>query len=243
MSDRVYFEDELLPLSALQHLVFCERQCALIHIEGLWRDNPLTLEGSRLHKRVDEDGPRRERRGNLVIARGLPLRSLILGLSGRADVVEFHRQSHPDPATESGSFASAVPLDGIGGHWAPFPVDYKRGKPKRDRCDEVQLCAQALCLQEMLGVQVPDGALFYGRTQRRQDVVFDEELRATTAEAACRLHELVSSGVTPRAMKMPKCKRCSLIDLCLPEAMGKGRSARTYLRQVTDDARREERTT
>src|SRR6266567_7026185 len=144
----MYDEEDLLPLSALQHLVFCERQCALIHIEGVWADNALTVEGSHLHDRVDEMGPRIESRGDLRIARGVALRSLRLGLSGRADVIEFHR------VTEGG-----VELAGVSGLWRPFPVEYKRGRPKRDRCDEVQVCAQARCLEEMLETAVPAGAL------------------------------------------------------------------------------------
>jgi len=231
-----YSEDQLLPLSALQHLMFCERQCALIHVEQLWKDNVLTLEGSHMHRKVDETGPRREKRGDLVISRGLPLRSLELGLSGRADVVEFHRAI--DPGAVEGplddGMCPAVRLNGITGWWRPFPVDYKRGKPKADRCDEVQLCAQALCLEEMLECRVPEGALFYGKNQRRQEVVFDDELRQLAIDASSRLHELIDSGQTPRAVKEPKCKNCSLVELCLPETMKQGRSAKAYLMRMID---------
>lgn len=222
-----FAEDDLVPLSALQHLVFCERQCALIYLEQVWRDNPLTLEGSHLHDRTHESGPRREVRGDLVICRGLPLRSLRLGVSGIADVVEFHRWA----TVERGAHeeASAVSLPGVPGVWAPFPVEYKRGKPKADRCDEVQLCAQALCLEEMLGIRVPEGALFYGATQHRHGVRFDDELRAATEQAAQRLHALVRQGVTPRVAREPKCKRCSLVEVCRPDATGPRRSARRYL--------------
>ncbi len=223
----MFTEDDLLPLSALQHLVFCERQCALIHVEGQWRDNPLTLEGSHLHRRVDEEAPRREVRGDLVILRGLALRSLRLGLVGRADVVELHRR---DP-----NASNSVPVQGLGGMWMPYPVDYKRGKPKADRCDEVQLCAQVLCLEEMLDVHVSEGALFYGSQQRRHIVLFDHELRRHTEGAARRLHELVDSGKTPRAEKTAKCKRCSLLYVCMPEAMRRGRSARRYLHATLAD--------
>ena len=232
----MYTEDQLLMLSALQHLMFCERQCALIHIEQLWKDNVLTLEGSHMHRKVDETGPRRERRGDLVISRGVPLRSLELGLSGRADVVEFHRVIDPGPV-EGGATndkGRGVRLRGIKGWWRPFPVDYKRGKPKADRCDEVQLCAQALCLEEMLGGAVPEGALFYGKNQRRQEIVFDDGLRELTINAARRLHELIDSGRTPRAVKEPKCKNCSLVELCLPETMKQGRSAKAYLMRMIE---------
>ena len=236
----MFTEDELLPLSALQHLVFCERQCALIHVEGQWRDNSLTLEGSHLHRRVDEEAPRREVRGDLVILRGLALRSLRLGLVGRADVVELHRRD--------ASTLGAVSVQGLEGLWIPYPVDYKRGKPKADRCDEVQLCAQALCLEEMLvepvrgrGLEyVTEGALFYGRQQRRHIVIFDHELRRYTEDIARRLRELVDSGKTPRAEKTAKCKGCSLLDVCMPEAMRRGRSARRYLHATLSDVLNED---
>jgi len=233
LQQTLFGEDDLLPLSSLQHLVFCERQCALIHIERVWKDNPLTLEGSHMHERVDDAAVGRETRGDLIIDRALALRSLRLGLSGRADVVEFHRiGSGEAPATGTGSLAVAIPLPGAKGLWFPFPVDYKHGKPKLDRCDEVQLCAQALCLEEMLGAAVPRGALFYGKTQRRHDATFDAELRLQTQTAAARLHELLVSGVTPKAVKEPKCERCSLLAHCLPEAMSPRRSATRYLQEA-----------
>lgn len=212
----MYSEDELVPLSALQHLIFCERQCALIHIEQVWADNSLTVEGSLLHERADSAAV--ESRAGVRIARGLALRSLRLGLSGKADVVEFHGIGDDQHGTT---------LPGFSGHWSPFPVEYKRGKPKRDESDRVQLCAQALCLEEMLGVPVPAGALFYGRTRRRFDVVFDTGLRARTETACARLHELLLSGRTPVVVREPKCARCSLLDICKPDAPG--RSARAYL--------------
>ncbi|HYU34929.1 MAG TPA: CRISPR-associated protein Cas4 [Thermoanaerobaculia bacterium] len=198
-------EDDLLPLSALQHLLFCERQCALIHIEQIWAENPLTVEGKHLHEQADSGF--QESRGDLRIARALPLRSLRLGLSGRSDVVEFHRVGE--------------------GVWRPFPIEYKRGKPKSHRADEVQLCAQALCLEEMLDVAVPAGALFYGQTRHRLEVTFDTELRRLTEDAAARLHRLIAGGVTPTAVREPKCDQCSLLDICMPAAPAV--SARQYL--------------
>jgi CRISPR-associated exonuclease Cas4 len=206
----VYAEDDLLPLSALQHLVFCERQCALIHVEGVWADNARTLEGTHLHRKADS-GPRETRR-DLRITRTVALRSLRLGLIGKADVVEWHR--------------------GPDGAWRPFPVEYKRGRPKSDRCDEVQVCAQALCLEEMLDVRIPAGALFYGLSRRRQDVPFDSRLRALTEDAAARLHVLVASRRTPPARRQPKCDGCSLLPLCMPEPAGPRRSAERYLRNA-----------
>jgi CRISPR-associated exonuclease Cas4 len=231
---RPFSEDDLLPLSALQHLMFCERQAALIHVERLWADNALTVEGSHLHRRVDDSGSRRERRGDLVILRGLALRSQALGLTGRADVVELHRCEPPLHAIREGGLPAATSFAGLEGMWRPFPVDYKRGKPKSDRCDHVQLCAQALCLEEMLGTEVEDGALFYGTNQRRQLVAFDRELRDLTAQAADHLHEMVRNRETPRAVKEAKCRRCSLVEVCMPEAMTR-RSAGSYLQRLVAD--------
>lgn len=228
----MYTENELLPLSGVQHLIFCERQAALIHVEGLWADNALTVEGGHRHKRVHEGSPRRERRGEVIISRGLVLRSLRLGLAGIADVVEFHRivskacdpEGKPVETPRNG-----IRISGAEGLWVPFPVEYKRGRPKPHRADEVQLCAQGLCLEEMLGVVLSEGALFYGKEQRRVRVTFDEELRDLTADAARRFHELVTSGRTPRAVKEPKCRHCSLGSVCLPEAATRRPSARRYI--------------
>src|SRR4051812_29295938 len=189
-----FTEDDLLPLSALQHLLFCERQAALIHVEQLWAENPLTVQGRQLHEKVDSAAG--ESRGDVRVARSLPLRCLRLGLSGRADLVELHRVSDDDDAGEPGAV-----LPGVAGRWRPFPVEYKRGRPKPYHADEVQLCAQALCLEEMLGTPVPAGALFYGQTRRRHDVPFSEALRGETEEAAARLHRLLASGVTPSPLR------------------------------------------
>ncbi len=211
-----YADDNLLPLSALQHLVFCERQCALIHLEQAWEESALTLEGRALHERVDEDSG--ETRPGVRIARGLSLRNVRLGLAGRADVVEFQLVEGP---------GGGVELAKQRGRWVPFPVEYKRGTPKSHDADKVQLCAQALCLEEMLGTTVPAGALFYGRTRRRLDVVFDAALRRGTEEAAARLRSLFISGTTPPAVRAPKCDRCSLFEICKPDMPR--RSARAYL--------------
>ena len=205
-----YTEDDLLPLSGLQHLLFCERQCALIHIEQVWAENLFTAEGRIMHERVHD--AERESRGDVRIEYGMPLRSLRLGLIAKADVVEFHRD-----------------VAHAGEVWRPFPVEYKRGKPKKDIYDKVQLCAQALCLEEMLEVEIQEGALFYGKTRRRQDVVFDSDLRKETEDAAIRFHELVDSGVTPKAVYMKKCDNCSMYHLCLPKTVEKARSINSYL--------------
>jgi CRISPR-associated exonuclease Cas4 len=172
----LYAEDDLLPLSGLQHLVFCERQWALIHIEQVWAENRLTAQGRVLHERTHEAGA--ESRPGLRVARGLRLRSLRLGLAGQADVVEFH------------AALAGVALTGEEGLWRPFPVEYKRGRPKPDRCDEVQLCAQALCLEEMFECAIAAGALFYGTPRRRLEVEFDAALRVETERLAVCMQEL-----------------------------------------------------
>lgn len=227
----MFTEDDLLPLSGLQHLLFCERQAALIHVERIWVDNPLTVEGTHLHERADSG--ENESRGDLRIVRGLPLRCIRLGLSGKADVVELRRLTPEEEVAEAGAS-----LPGLPGFWRAFPVEYKRGRPKSHRADEVQLCAQALCLEEMLGIAVPVGALFYGQPRRRTEVIFDSALRQTTEDAAARFHELMKSGVTPKPVREPKCDRCSLLDVCLPEAPSN--SARRYLerflRQMEDES-------
>jgi CRISPR-associated exonuclease Cas4 len=206
-------EDDLLPISGLQHVVYCERQAALIHLERLWSENVHTVEGRHLHDRADDAGG--ESRRDVRIVRALPLRSFALGVSGVADVVEFHR-------AEAGT-----PLPGRTGLWRPFPVEYKKGKPKRHRADEVQLCAQALCLEEMFAVAVPEGALFYGVTRRRKVVALDPGLRQLTADVAERFRRIIDSRITPPAEWGAKCRQCSLIDECRPRSAEK--SACRYL--------------
>lgn len=207
----MFSEDEFLPLSALQHLVFCERQCALIHIERAWADNPFTVEGKHLHEAADAGGL--ESRGDLRIARGLHLRSFRLGLSGIADVVEFHRVRE-----EVGERRAALP--GVSGRWVPYPVEYKRGRKRYHRANEIQLCAQALCLEEMLDASVPKGALYYGKSRRRLEVALGSALREETETACVRLRELLASGRTPPARREKKCNDCSLLEICKPEALG-----------------------
>jgi len=202
----MYAEDELLPISALQHLLFCERQCALIHVEGEWAENRLTVEGRHLHERVHDEGA--ETRGDARLHRGVLLRSLHLGLYGKADLVE---------------------ITGSPGQLKALPVEYKRGRPKTGDCDRVQLCAQAICLEEMLGVPVREGALFYGRTRRREIVPMTGFLRTETEQTAARLHQLVQTAHIPPADCKPRCKRCSLRDICLPQATGPSRSAKRFL--------------
>jgi CRISPR-associated exonuclease Cas4 len=187
-------EDALIPLSALQHHLFCPRQCALIHVEQQWAEDGATAEGRIFHERVD--GGQGETRPGVRIARGVALRSMTLGVSGRADVVEF-----------------------VGRPARPFPVEYKRGKPKAHRADEVQLCAQAVCLEEMSGQPVPEGALFYGQTRRRVSISFDAVLRALTAETAAGARANLLAGSTPPPVPIPGCRQCSMLDLCRPDRL------------------------
>jgi CRISPR-associated exonuclease Cas4 len=197
-------EDALIPLSALQHQLFCPRQCALIHVEGLWAEDAATADGRILHERVDSG--QQETRPGVRIARGLAIRSLALGVAGRADVVEF--RGRPP---------------------RPFPVEYKRGKPKSHRADEVQLCAQAICLEEMCGGEVPEGALFYGVTRRRTTVTFDDGLRALTAHVAQAARANIAALRTPPPVRTPACRRCSLADLCQPDRLEKSPKVARWL--------------
>jgi len=202
----MYLESDLLPLSALQHLVFCERQCALIHVEQQWEENRFTAEGRVMHERAHE--AERERAGDVLTVRGLRLRSLTLGLSGVADVVEFNER------------ASTV-----------RPVEYKRGKPKSDGCDEAQLCGQAMCLEEMLSVSIAEGDLYYGSQRKRHAVAFTQELRAETRRLALQLHELIDAGITPLAQYDKKCERCSLMDTCMPGVLGADHDVGRYIQR------------
>lgn len=229
----MHAESDCIPVSALQHYAFCPRQCALIHVEGQWGENRLTAEGRQLHERAHEAD--NELRGEVLVVRDLALRSLHHGLTGKADVVEFRRErtdaaGAANPAQE-GDSPKAAPLPGRDGLWRPFPVEYKRGKPKPGDCDTVQLCAQALCLEEMLGVTIPTGALFYGRTRRRLDVAFTNPLRRRTVEVAAAVHRLADRGETPPAQYASRCRQCSLVDICMPKATS-GRSARRWLTRM-----------
>jgi len=220
----MYSEDDLLPISALSQLVFCERRAGLILLEGLWQDNVFTAEGSLLHEQTHQGSV--ENREGWRLVRGLWLRSFKLGVYGRADVVEFQgvqaeRGSTPPPGGEMGQ-------------WQPLLVEYKRGRLRHEASFEVQLCAQAICLEEMLGIEVRSGVIYYGKTRRRLEIELGKELREKTIAASERLHEIVASGRTPRAVYCPKCRACSMREVCLPTAMSPKKSVRRYLRQATE---------
>ncbi len=223
---RLFTEDELLPVSRLADLEFCERRAALHLVEMTWEDSVRTVEGSIIHERVHGDETP-EKRGELIILRGLWVRSFRLGMIGKADVVELHRAGVDD--------AIGISIQGHPGRWVVCPVEYKPGQLKHQRSFQIQLCAQAMCLEEMLKGDIPVGALFYGKTRRRLEIAFDDKLRRETEAAARRLHELLESNITPKAEKGPKCEQCSLLDLCLPRVTGAKREVAKYLAKTMDE--------
>lgn len=215
-----YSEDELLPLSGIQHFAFCERQWGLIHVENQWVENVRTVEGKHLHQRVD-DPFFSETRGDVRTVRSVPLVSRKLGLFGVADVIEIQK----------------TPGEGSGVRYSI--IEYKRGKPKPDERDEVQLCAQALCLEEMLNITLDCGYMYYGETKHRHRVLFDGSLRDRVKELAIRMHELYARGETPPALKGKHCKYCSLIDICVPK-IGTGKNkAKLYMDKVLNEMKNE----
>lgn len=205
---------DLIPLSALQHYLFCPRQCALIHVERLWAENVLTAEGRILHEQSDKPG--QASRGQRRIVQSMPIRSRALGVAGIADVVELTRE---------------------GGGWRVYPIEYKRGRPKAHRADEVQLCAQALCLEEMFGMAVPEGALFYGKVRRRTPVAFDDELRGLTRQVAAATRDLLGAGRTPPPIyEAKRCDTCSLYQLCRPKRLARPGPVAAWLHRRIEEA-------
>jgi|LAHS01.1.fsa_nt_gb CRISPR-associated exonuclease Cas4 len=212
-----YTDDDMLMLSGIQHYMFCPRQWALIHVEQLWRDNQLTAEGDILHERVD-DPFYREKNGKTITLRSVRIASHELGLYGITDAVELL------PMTEGG-----IAIERHPGQWSLFPIEYKRGKRKPDERDEVQLAAQVLCLEEMHGIHIPQAALFYHETMQRELIDINEELRSLTRQCAEDMHRLFNDHITPAAQYKPSCRRCSLIDICLP-TLPKRQEVRSYLK-------------
>ena len=211
-----YSDDDLIQLSGIQHYAFCPRQFALAYIELQWTENLFTTEGKHLHERVD-DPFLKDSGSDLTVWRSVNLVSYRLGFSGRADVVEFRRCK------------SGISLPGKNGFWTPFPVEYKRGKPKPDERDEVQLCAQAICLEEMFETQVLEGALYYGEIRRRTVVPFPDRLRALVTNLAQEMHRLFDKAITPAPVFKPHCHSCSLFDVCLPKQMSNLKTVDNYL--------------
>lgn len=208
--------DDYLLLSGIQHFAFCRRQWALIHIEQLWKENVLTFGGRQMHRNAD-DPFFTESRGDVLISRSVPLVSHVLKIYGVADVVEYHRSD------------TGITISGREGCWIAVPVEYKAGKKKPDDRDEVQLCAQAICLEEMYQAQIERGYLYYGKTWRRTEVLFDDELRRRVSELVAGMYALYDTGITPPAVLLPHCKNCSLVELCMPAVSSRGRSVDRYL--------------
>ena len=213
----MYDEQDLLQLSGLQHFSFCRRQWALIHIEQQWEDNYRTVDGTLLHEKA-HDRNANESRTNLLIKRGMKIHSFTLGVSGECDIVEFHQGT------------SGSPLLDRTGFWQPYPVEYKRGCSKENNADRLQLCCQAMCLEEMFSCPVPEGSLFYGETRRRERVCFTEDLRMEVKKALAEMHDLYQRGHTPIVKPTKACQACSLKEICLP-VIGKKRSAKEYILQ------------
>lgn len=215
-------DDAYLQLSGLQHFAFCRRQWALIHIEGQWAENVRTVEGGIVHERA-HDPALDEARGDLLVIRGLRVASDRLRLSGACDVVEFHRS------------AKGVPLHGREGLWLPEPIEYKRGAPKEDDADALQLAGQALCLEEMFACEVPRGAIYYHETRRRLPVAITPALRDQVLSMLAEMNAYMARGYTPRAQRRKGCAACSLQDICLP-GLPKAPDALAYIKQHAEEA-------
>lgn len=200
----MYRDDEYIALSGVQHFAFCRRQWALIHIEQMWSDNGLTAQGNIVHERAHDEGLR-EKRGDTLVVRGLFVRSSSLGIAGKCDVVEFHKD------------ATGHPLFGEEGLWRPVPVEYKHGRAKVGNEDRLQLCCQAMCLEEMLATDIDTGFLYYASTHSRERVELTEALRGEVNEAVKEMHHLYSRRHVPKVRPCSSCKACSLVDLCIPK--------------------------
>ena len=216
----MYSEDEYLMLSGVQHFAFCRRQWALIHIEQQWEENSRTVDGNIMHERV-HDPELHEKRGELVITRAMAVSSARLGISGDCDAVELRKSDN------------GIELYGLEGKYTVTPVEYKRGEPKEDDCDAVQLMAQALCLEDMLCCDIPFGYLYYGEIRRRVKVVFDDELRKRAEEIIQEMHELYKKQYTPKVKRRKRCNACSLKNICLPVICG-NKKASDYVEQMLD---------
>lgn len=210
-------ENDFLMLSGLTHFAFCRRRWALVHIEQLWKENVFTLDGHYMHERVHDAGFT-ESRGSVLLSRAMPVRSQKLRINGECDMVELHRDS------------AGVPIQGRDGLWRLYPVEYKRGKPDGRNAAELQLCAQAMCLEEMFVTEIPEGAIYYGETRRRLKVALTEELRRQVCGLLDEMHALFDRGYTPKVKPTPACKSCSMAEICLP-LLNKRPSAAEYVRR------------
>lgn len=217
----LYSESDLLPLSGLAHMAFCERRWALVHIEQQWQENRFTAEGNHLHEKAHSAEV--ESRPGILVRRTLPLHSLRLGITGQADIVEFL------PCEEH----TGIVLAGRKGHWQPFPVEYKRSRDKAGSIAfRLQLCAQAMCLEEMLGATISAGAVFDASMKRRQAVEFSVPVRREVERLCARMHDLFRLRQTPPVRLTAACKKCSLTDRCLPEFLERPLSVSAYLTRM-----------
>lgn len=207
----MYSDDDMLMLSGIQHFRFCPRQWALIHIEQQWDDNRLTIEGELLHKHVD-DPTYRVKCGDIICLRAVSLASKTLGLYGVADLIELHPTQQADNAILHPKYK---------GYWLPCPIEYKHGQAKQDLSDEMQLTAQAICLEEQYNITIERGGIFYAKTRQRQDVFFTKELRELVNDHARQMHEIFSSHQLPNADASAKCRKCSLIEICMPNQLSR----------------------
>lgn len=213
----MFSEEEFLMISGIQHYFFCKRQWVLIHCENQWLDNVLTIRGSNMHQKVD-DPFILESRGEHFISRSVPLASRELGIYGISDAVEFYKDIH------------GVQIVNHEGRYNLYPVEYKLGKPKKNQCDEVQLCAQAMCLEEMLNCEIPKGYLYYGKTRHRKEIDLDKQLRATTKNVIYSMRDLFELDSVVKATYSKKCDNCSLYNICLPKVRDKYKSVENYIK-------------
>lgn len=212
---------DYLLISGLKHFAFCRRRWALVHVEQCWAENALTLDGHHMHERV-HDPCFTESRGSVLLSRAMPVSSAALRLTGECDMVELRRDE------------SGISIHGREGRWRLYPVEYKRGKPDERGADELQLCAQAMCLEEMFVTDISEGSIYYGETRKRMPVALTEELRARVRATANEMHELFRRGYTPKAHMTKVCKSCSMIEICQP-TLAKMSSASEYIRRMLEE--------
>lgn len=211
-------DSDFLALSGLKQFQFCRRRWALIYIEQLWEENALTLEGHYMHERVHDDSFT-EARGSVLLSRGMPVRSQNLKITGVCDMVELYKDE------------DGVPIQGRSGRWRLYPVEYKLGQPDAQGADALQLCAQAMCLEEMFVTDIPEGAVYYGKIKRRQRIPLDETLRQKVKASVAEMNQQMLKGYTPRAKMGKACKSCSLVEICQPKLI-KQVSASEYIRRA-----------
>ena len=210
-----YKEEDFLMISGIQHFIFCRRQWALIHVEQQWEENFFTVDGEQKHERADQPEIH-EKRGDTISIRALRVKSNVLGITGMCDVVELRK-------SEDG-----ICFPQYDGNYSVIPVEYKRGKPKENNSDKLQLMAEAYCLEEMLEMHISKGYIFYFETKRREEVILADDLRQEMTKATEEMHSYMERGYTPKVRTGKKCKTCSLRNICLP-VLNKKRSVKDYI--------------